>query len=87
MSAAVFEEFFLERARNASDLEEVFDTAQLLAPVIELLGLNYDDEGDPLDSDSWSRLGGIVSDYAHELDMDLVNYVMQRVVEHRGSDF
>ena len=71
----------LERAEEGA----VFiDEAKYLADVADLLTLQYDEEHDPLHPDDWELIGDLVNDYALDLDMETVNYVMKLVVDHHG---
>ena len=58
----------------------LFDYAEYLGDVIDLFNLEYDEQADPLFREDWDYIRDSVSDFALELDMDLVNYVMQLVV-------
>jgi hypothetical protein len=70
-------ERYPERTGTYADL---FDYAEYLGDVIDLLNLEYDEQADPLFREDWDYIRDSVSDFALELDMDLVNYVMQLVV-------
>lgn len=61
-----------------------FDEARYLADVADLFGLQYDEENDPIHPDDWRLIGEIVNDYALDLDMPTINYVMRIVVDHHG---
>lgn len=71
----------IERADEGSSF---IDEAKYLADVADLLTLQYDEEHDPIHPDDWELIGDIVNDYALDLDMETVNYVMKLVVDHHG---
>ncbi|HUX13108.1 MAG TPA: hypothetical protein VMW87_08760 [Spirochaetia bacterium] len=58
----------------------LWEYTEYLGDVIDLLTMGYDERRDPLLSDDWEYLRDTISDYAVDLDMDLVNYVLQFVV-------
>lgn len=57
---------------------------QRLADLVDLLWMEYDGDADPLERQDWEVVRDVVDEYAPELEMDLVQYVMERVVEHRA---
>ena len=61
-----------------------FDEARYFADVADLFALQYDEKNDPIHPDDWKLIGEIVNEYAVDLDMPTVNYVMTLVVDHRG---
>lgn len=78
-------ELMTDRILERSDDDAIFlDEATYLADVADLLTLQYDEKNDPLHPDDWELIGDIVNDYALDLDMDIVNYVMRLVVDHHG---
>jgi hypothetical protein len=64
--------------------ESYLDQATYLSDVADLFALQYDEKTDPLHRDDWELIGQIVNDYALDLDMETVNYVMRLVVDHHG---
>lgn len=69
--------------RLAADHERF---AQTLADIVDLLWMQYDDAADPLETEEWRLLRDLVDQYAAELDMPLIEYVMTRVVDHRALE-
>lgn len=57
---------------------------QTLGDLLDLVWLQYDDTADPLDENDWSAVRDIVDQYAMDLDMNLVQYVMERVMSHNA---
>jgi len=57
----------------------------IFGDVLDLMQQQYDEQNDPLSEEDWEAVREIVSTYAVELDMQLVTYVMQLVVE-RGHN-
>ena len=64
--------------------ETPFDRCRKLGDVMDALHEQYDTENDPLTTEDWSVLGGVISDNALDLDMELVTYVMKLAVEHKA---
>ncbi|MFW5689585.1 MAG: hypothetical protein ACOC1U_08435 [Spirochaetota bacterium] len=78
-------ELISERIIRRSDDGAVYlDEAKYLADVVDLFALQYDEEHDPIEDEDWQLIGEIVNDYALDLDMQTVNYVMTLVVDHGG---
>jgi hypothetical protein len=86
MADEVFEVFNDRIIERMGDDEIYFDAAQYLADVADLFAEQYDAEHDPIVQEDWSVVGDIVNDFALDLDMETVNYVMRLVVEHHGVD-
>ena len=61
-----------------------FDRCRKLADVMDVLHEQYDSDNDPLTAEDWGAIGGVVSDNAPDLDMDLVTYVMKLAVDHKA---
>ena len=57
----------------------------IFGDVLDLMQQQYDEENDPLSKEDWETIREIVSTYAVDLDMHLVTYIMQLVVE-RGHN-
>mgnify|MGYP006273610639 FL=1 len=53
----------------------------IFGDLLDLMQQQYDEENDPLAPEDWEAVRDIVSSYAVELDMHLVTYVMQLVLE------
>lgn len=62
--------------------DEVRARAEYFSAVVDLFACDYDTEADPLRSEDWAFLRELVNDFAVELDMTIVNYVMRLVVDH-----
>jgi hypothetical protein len=78
-------ELITDRISERSTGDDVFiDEAKYLADVADLFAHQYDEENDPIHPDDWELIGDIVNDYALDLDMETVNYVMKLVVDHHG---
>ena len=60
------------------------DQIQLLADLLDLVQQQYDETADPLLSQDWQLVRDLVDQYALELDMSLVQYIMERVVSHHA---
>jgi len=64
--------------------EENGEAIRVIAEMIDLLWMQYDDRADPLGPTDWEFLRDTIDAYALELNMDLVQYVMERVVDHHA---
>ena len=84
MAEEVFE-LVTDQINARSDESTPFiDEAKYLADVADLFALQYDEKNDPIHPDDWRLVGEIVNEYAFDLDMTTVNYVMALVVDHHG---
>ncbi len=63
---------------------ETSESARLIADIIDLLWMEYDDHNDPFSLPEWEYVRDLINENALDLDMDLVQYVMERVVEHNA---
>ncbi|MDC7233281.1 MAG: hypothetical protein PQJ58_08610 [Spirochaetales bacterium] len=61
------------------DLEDSHVTR--LSDMIDLFQMDYDEGFNSLETEDWSYLKDLVNGWALEMDMDVVTYVMQRVVD------
>jgi len=57
---------------------------EILCDFCDLLLLDYDELSDPLTQEDWEFISDVISEYSTVLDMELVEYVMMRVVEHKA---
>lgn len=83
MGAEVFSHVLEEAARNPVNTDAA-GFHQKLADLVDLFWMQYDDQADPLDSTDWEALRDIVDEHAQSLDLELVQYVMERVVSHNA---
>lgn len=84
MPEEIFELFRERIAARAGEDADFLDEATYLSDIADLFALQYDEQNDPLHPDDWSLIGEIVNDYARDLDMPTVNYIMRLVVDHNG---
>ncbi|WP_455381737.1 hypothetical protein [Salinispira pacifica] len=80
MRADLFQYFLDRRPERTDRFPDLLAYSEYLGDVIDLFNLDYDEEHDPLLPDDWEYIRDTVSDFALDLDMNLVNYVMQLVV-------
>ncbi len=74
-------DYLMEKLESRRDsFPGLWDYTEYLGDVIDLLTMDYDERRDPLLAEDWDYLRDTISDYAVDLDMDVVNYVMQLVV-------
>lgn len=71
-------------AHGSASRPEQDDRLQLLADMVDLLHQQYDEQADPLTTEDWAVLRDVVDEHAVDLDMELVQYVMERVVSHHA---
>jgi hypothetical protein len=62
------------------EFPELLDYTTYMGDVIDLLNEEYDEDNDPLYAEDWEFVRDSVSDFAGDLDMKLLNYVMGLVV-------
>ncbi len=68
--------------RFVTDSDREFkDALYNLVNVLELFEENYDVENDPLSDDEWEYLKLIINESTDELDIDLVKYIMQVMLD------
>lgn len=54
--------------------------------MVDLFQMNYDDNFNSLEMNDWRYLKDLVNGWAMEMDMDIVTYVMQNVVDAGAFD-
>lgn len=64
--------------------DDTSHSVRLIADIIDLLWMQYDDHNDPFSLQEWEYVRDLINENALELDMELVQYVMERVVEHNA---
>ncbi len=57
-----------------------------LSDMVDLFRMDYNDEFNHLELEDWRYLKELVNGWALEMDMDIVTYVMQRVVDAGAFD-
>lgn len=57
---------------------------QLLADMVDLLWMQYDDEANPLTREDWELIRDLIDEHAQDLELTLVQYVMERVVSNHA---
>ncbi len=67
--------------KYCEDSENLFDSANQLSDVVDLLNCDYDETNDPLEEDDWLFVKNIVNSCADEMNMDTVTYIMRLIVE------
>jgi hypothetical protein len=82
MAEELFEYFYDRAVPDETPFYVAVERLSLLGDVVDLFYADYDDEADPLAESDWIALRDIVSSYAVTLDMELVNYIMKRVLDH-----
>jgi len=74
---------FADRKSRYADLLMYTD---YMGDFIDLLNVDYDEHQDPIFADDWDYLREVVTEFAGDLDMDLVNYAMELVVRKGHID-
>ena len=82
MVQELFAHFYDRAVPDDTPFYIAVERLEVLGDVIDLLSSDYDDEADPIPPEDWQAIRDIVSSYAVDLDMGLVNYVMKRVLDH-----
>ena len=52
-----------------------------LADMVDLFQMDYDESFDRLEQEDWAYLKELVNSWAMDMDMDIVTYIMQLVVD------
>lgn len=78
----LLDHFTLNLAEGPED--SAFDRCEKLADLIDVLNEEYDSNNDPLNTEDWAAISGVVSDYAQNLDMGFVTYIMKLAVDHHA---
>lgn len=73
-----------EHVLDGKDLED--SQVVRLSDLVDLLQMNYDEGFNRLEMDDWKYLKELVNGWALEMDMDIVTYVMQNVVDAGAFD-
>lgn len=84
MVEELFEHITDRIIERSEDSEAFIDQARYLADVADLFSFQYDEENDPIHPNDWQLIGEVVNDFALDMDMQTLNYVMTRVVDHGG---
>ena len=58
----------------------------LLGDLSDVLHMDYDDQTDGLGKDDWSFLSDVVNEWAVDLDLELLQYIMSGVMDHKALD-
>ncbi|MBB6481907.1 hypothetical protein [Spirochaeta isovalerica] len=67
--------------RYCSEKENLFDSAEILADIVDLFNRQYDEDTDPLTEEDWIYVRNIVDASAEEMDMDVITYIMRLIVD------
>ncbi len=73
---------FLDSFNQEELPEEKFvEYSYRLGPYIDIVWKRYDEKEDPLSEEEWAFLKEAVSDAAGEMDLDLLTYIMQIILD------
>jgi len=64
--------------------DEYFAKTALLLDAIELFNEEYDGNTSSLDQPFWQFLGESINDFAQEIDLELLEYLMKILVENKA---
>lgn len=78
------EEMIRELCAGIVEYTPIEEQAQKLADIVDLLHQQYDAVADPLIEADWHLLRDTIDTYAEELPLELIQYVMEQVVEHKS---
>ena len=84
LTRSVFLRFLEAFNRSGKPEAEFIDAAYSLGPYIDIFWMEYDEKADPLSSEDWVFLRETVNEAAGDLDLKILTYVMQLIVE-RGK--
>lgn len=73
-----------EHVLDRKDLEDSHIVR--LSDMVDLFQMNYDDGFNSLEIDDWKYMKDLVNGWALEMDMDIVTYVMQHIVDAGAFD-
>ena len=71
----------VSEAGEISEPDQLRDLAYHLVDVIDLFDMDYDAVKDPLVLDEWITIKNLFSNYAEDIDDDLLTYIMQLAIE------
>ena len=57
-----------------------------LSDMVDLFQMDYDDRFNSLSRDDWKYLKDLVNGWAAEMNMDIVSYIMQRIMDRGAFD-
>lgn len=82
LAQAVFDEF--GSTLMEGDGETVFDRCQVMGDLVDVLHCQYDEENDPLDTGQWALISSVVSEFALDMEMGFVSYIMSHALDHHA---
>jgi len=79
-------QFYLDTGRGErpfapTDSESLRDLAYHLVDVLDLFDMDYDEKKDPLVLDEWLTIKNLFSNYADDIEDDLLTYIMRFAIE------
>jgi hypothetical protein len=82
LSEAVFLRFLDAFNRSGKPEEAFAEAAYSLGAYIDLFWRDYSGQVHPLEAEDWEFLREEISAAAGDLDLDLLTYIMQQILEH-----
>ena len=67
-------------AREGSEPDTLLEAGEKLGRIVELFEMDYDAFEDDLADLDWIAVRDVVDEAAQELDVELIQYIMQRIV-------
>ncbi len=71
----------MDGSREKTGAADPIAAAYRLGTYVDLFAMEFDDRNEPLSDREWRGLGDAVSAWAAELDMEIVSYIMQHIME------
>ncbi len=68
-------------SNNITEPDQLRELAYHLVDVLDLFDMDYDEKKDPLLMDEWVTIKNLFSNYADDIDDDLLIYIMQFAIE------
>lgn len=67
--------------RYCDGSENIFDSAEILADLVDVFNGQYDEVIDPLKEEDWVYIKNIVNASAEDMNMESMTYIMKLLVE------
>ncbi|WP_028972854.1 hypothetical protein [Spirochaeta cellobiosiphila] len=71
-------------AEGEANWDKYFDLTAKLMDVIDLLNEEYSPESSLLEDSFWQFLGAIINDFAEDLDLDTLQFIMKILVDKKA---
>ena len=79
----LFDYYMIRYENNQDSSTDKYSLFYHLGDVIDLFDQEYDEDGDPLNSEEWDYIKETMNEYADRIDMKLVTYIMRILVSKK----